>query len=435
MDAYIRRSRMIFIVVVLFSMLVTPLGVYLPMKNEIELNMLTYFNLLSETKIDSFTVTIDKYIQAAKSLSSRSAIRDKAVEYLSGDISFEDLTDFTTSKYLDGVAVINNLVCAKRIVDCQIVVSFNSTGNNCVVSDYTDLKELTYCYIIRDGIALFEVVSPITADEKLVGYDVVDFSLESTIASLNDDSPVSFELTQDTIDIDKLDEFDNLYENMSYVYFIERINDSYDIVISLTKADLFQSLHTLTKRIVAFLIASYFIIFITIYLFIIKYAKKQIRNLSTARDTFKKHADVDTLTGANSRHYFENFISSHPYEKGTLIMIDLDDFKNINDIYGHVIGDEALKTTASAIRHTIRNDDLIIRYGGDEFLILLRMDSQSHGLEIINRIKTTLSKQRPFQFEIDFSFGIVHVDSLMNINDHISQADKLMYQNKQEKHK
>lgn len=135
--------------------------------------------------------------------------------------------------------------------------------------------------------------------------------------------------------------------------------------------------------------------------------------------------------------FLYNFINSHPHEKGILILIDIDGFKKINDTYGHVIGDDVLKTIVSAIKKSIRDDDLVIRYGGDEFLIILRRDGADKenniAAVIIQRIKIELSKQTQFQFNIDFSYGITPLYSMLNIVEYINEADKKMYLNKREK--
>lgn len=90
MKRYIRRTSVIFTLLVLVTLLLTLYGIFFPMKKEIELNVLDNFNLLSETKIDTFMSSIDKSVQGAKSLSSRTVIRNKIVEYLEGDVNFED---------------------------------------------------------------------------------------------------------------------------------------------------------------------------------------------------------------------------------------------------------------------------------------------------------------------------------------------------------
>ncbi len=435
MKTYMRRTRIIFAVVILFSILLTVLSIFLPMQNEIEMNTLTYFNLFAETKAHAFNEAINKNIQASKSLSSRSAIRDKSVDYLNGTITFDELVDFTTSKYLDGVGVIENLLYAVRVVDHQAVVEYYAAAS--VVSnlpDYSAYTELTGFYSMDGAVESFEVISPIISGNMIVGYDLVGFSLARPVAALNNDPTVHFALSPAREYGDRLKPFDNLYEDGTTVYYSQPVNESYDIVVSESKASLFSELQALTIRSITFLIIGYLAMLLLIYLFVVSYARRKISDLSLARDKFKKHADIDELTGAYSRHFLSNYINAHPNESGTLIIIDLDNFKMINDEYGHVVGDAVLKTTASIIQNSIRSDDLSIRYGGDEFLIILRQDTQNNGTDVMDRIKIQLSSQNQFAFSIDFSYGIAVFDSMLNISSYIEQADKLMYQNKHKKY-
>lgn len=79
---------------------------------------------------------------------------------------------------------------------------------------------------------------------------------------------------------------------------------------------------------------------------------------------------IDALTGISNRRYFENQIKKMKALAG-VAMIDLDDFKLYNDTFGHRVGDAVLKTVAKMIRSCIRKSDILIRYGGDEFLLVM----------------------------------------------------------------
>ncbi|MCD4712439.1 MAG: hypothetical protein K8R73_04080 [Clostridiales bacterium] len=81
MRSYILRTRIVFALLIVFTLFLTLYGVFLPMEKEIENNLVENFNLVAQTKTDTFMSTIDKNIQGAKSLSSRTVIRNKIVEY------------------------------------------------------------------------------------------------------------------------------------------------------------------------------------------------------------------------------------------------------------------------------------------------------------------------------------------------------------------
>lgn len=92
-----------------------------------------------------------------------------------------------------------------------------------------------------------------------------------------------------------------------------------------------------------------------------------------------------------------------------------------------------MKTVVTVFKTSIRSDDLVIRYGGDEFILFLRKNEKSDGLETIKRIKTELYKQKNFEFAIEFSYGISSVESMQHIDDNIKEADAIMYGYKQKK--
>jgi len=148
----------------------------------------------------------------------------------------------------------------------------------------------------------------------------------------------------------------------------------------------------------------------------------------------------DPLTGLYNRHYLEDIskklLNEAKREKTTLalIFIDLNNFKPINDIYGHEIGDEVLKEVANELKKSFRSYDTIVRYGGDEFIVLLKIPKEKFDLEkILNffdkRIKNKFSK-----YHISLSYGIATTKETFNLEKLIELADERMYQDKKRKH-
>ncbi len=92
--------------------------------------------------------------------------------------------------------------------------------------------------------------------------------------------------------------------------------------------------------------------------------------LQETTESYRAKLYHDVLTGTYNRRYYED-IASRIVGPAGIALIDVDDFKICNDTYGHYAGDMALETAANAIRSCIRESDLLIRYGGDEFLLVL----------------------------------------------------------------
>ncbi|MCX7846362.1 MAG: GGDEF domain-containing protein, partial [Dictyoglomaceae bacterium] len=152
----------------------------------------------------------------------------------------------------------------------------------------------------------------------------------------------------------------------------------------------------------------------------------------------RKYGLYDPLTGLYNRAYGDKRLEEacldykRIKEPFSVIFIDVDSLKKINDTYGHSYGDFVLQQVASCIKNTIRQNDFAIRWGGDEFLILLRRVDYEDALKIAQRIDEKL--EEVFKGELGISYGIeVSSDEIENHEDMIKRADIKMYTSKYEK--
>jgi len=154
----------------------------------------------------------------------------------------------------------------------------------------------------------------------------------------------------------------------------------------------------------------------------------------------RKLSRTDPLTGAFNRRAFYEIIATKTMfgqRKPTpcsLVYIDIDNFKNINDTLGHLTGDAVLVTVVETRHNNIRDKDFLARLGGDEFSILLTETDQSIAQIVTKRIQSKLIEAMKEQkWEVTFSIGVLtfmHFPS--NIGQMISMTDQLMYQVKGE---
>lgn len=143
---------------------------------------------------------------------------------------------------------------------------------------------------------------------------------------------------------------------------------------------------------------------------------------------------TDALTGAYNRRYYEDQIKKKFMHAG-VAMFDLDDFKFANDTYGHDIGDAFLKTEVAVIKKMIRKTDALIRYGGDEFLLVMpgiSEDSFEQKLRDIRRQICSVEMPESIGSRISASVGAVMAQG-EQIRDAIARADRYMYQAKSHK--
>jgi len=162
-----------------------------------------------------------------------------------------------------------------------------------------------------------------------------------------------------------------------------------------------------------------------------------IINFEEFTDYLAEIALRDDLTGLYNRRFFEFILDKYniedkDIEKG-IIFIDLDNFKPINDGYGHHIGDKVLQTVAKTIENSIRDIDYSFRIGGDEFVVLIF--SNKEVLKIVaNRLFENINNINIDEIKIECSIGYAHypTDS-KDFSEVIKIADKRMYENKKKK--
>ncbi len=148
---------------------------------------------------------------------------------------------------------------------------------------------------------------------------------------------------------------------------------------------------------------------------------------------------VDSVTGLHNRNYWELINNGSIYyplstKDFALIIIDIDNLKEINDNFGHLAGDEVIKIVGQSIKRNIRKEDLGVRYGGDEFLILLFNQDKRAAKKVIERIRKEINELTASQrMSIQISAGVAYYNSLRNVGDIIKMADRDLYKEKQMK--
>jgi len=153
-------------------------------------------------------------------------------------------------------------------------------------------------------------------------------------------------------------------------------------------------------------------------------------------------ANTDSLTGiANRRYFFEiaDKMLNQAYRGKsplTLMMIDIDFFKEVNDTYGHIVGDHALKYVAETLQTHLREDDVLCRFGGEEFIVLLPNISLEKGIEIAESIRIYFSENDWYydhttSISIKISIGVGAYEKKIQLREFIHKVDQNLYHAKQ----
>ncbi len=172
----------------------------------------------------------------------------------------------------------------------------------------------------------------------------------------------------------------------------------------------------------------------------------EIEERKVAQAAAEHIATIDPLTGLyNRRHFFhlaEHAFTQALYDTSPLcvIMLDLDHFKLVNDTYGHLVGDKVLIAAATRIRHCLRTRDILGRYGGEEFSIILPDTTLEQGYVVAERIRQTITatpihtEKKGVSITISCGVGKIFVDdsfSTLTLNVLIDRADQALYLAKQ----
>ena len=191
---------------------------------------------------------------------------------------------------------------------------------------------------------------------------------------------------------------------------------------------------SITNSVLTFLMILAFSI---LFSFEFNYIQKKHTTESITLDTY---ASYDTLTGLLNRRSIDSHLDKlykehyHDEEAFSVIMCDIDHFKSVNDTYGHDAGDYILKEVASVISNEVRDDDVVGRFGGEEFLIVLRKNKQT-AVKLAERIRLQIEAHE-FTYKnevlhITLTLGVSSYHNGADISSLIKSADKKLYRGKE----
>jgi diguanylate cyclase (GGDEF)-like protein len=171
--------------------------------------------------------------------------------------------------------------------------------------------------------------------------------------------------------------------------------------------------------------------------------KEKLKELDKMRDEALLLSHMDDLTGLYNHRYFIQELTKEIHRQKrypsplSLLMIDIDYFKNYNDTNGHLAGDQVLKTIAMIILHSVRQTDIVARYGGEEFCAILINTGREEALTIAERVrKDVIEMQFPNENvqpngDLTVSIGVATYSSSVSTDtDLIREADNALYRAK-----
>lgn len=165
----------------------------------------------------------------------------------------------------------------------------------------------------------------------------------------------------------------------------------------------------------------------------------QKRHIDKQQKQLEQMAYFDPLTNIYNRHFFNELVEKELSAmkrylyNSVIILLDIDGFKNINDSYGHLVGDQILKEVAQMLSNNIRKSDTVFRFGGEEFVILAPKTSLDDGYALAEKLRKIIAEKTfivdSIKIEITASFGVslLHPKDKHKFENYYSLVDKALY--------
>lgn len=183
------------------------------------------------------------------------------------------------------------------------------------------------------------------------------------------------------------------------------------------------------------------ILFLLVYFIFNQYSHallrsaQTIQHLNQAQDQLKNQANTDELTGLYNRRFFNEALKQllKEQQQGSLYFFDIDHFKTLNDSYGHQAGDKVLIELANMMKSFFRQNDFLVRWGGEEFAVFVKdiqQDTMMHKAESFRTfVEQKITQNQPYPITI--SGGVTHIRPDDQVSSLVKRADDRLYQAKQ----
>ncbi|SDH02468.1 GGDEF domain-containing protein [Halanaerobium congolense] len=409
-------------------------GVFSPLKTELEESLNQNFkNSVSITEINVEN-KFSRYKEGAESLSSRTMIRNKLKEYNEKDISLQELKDYTQAKYSDGVKVLENIVSAFRITEGEVIANWGEKDFE-IFSSYINYdNQTTEIKILQDNYFII-INSMIKKDNIKLGNDIVVFNFKPLMNKIN-------EQKTDCEIVYSEKKIENLETDKLIIDYRRLLNTNYWLKSKISKDKLYYTLNKLAFKIIGGFLFLLLIIATAFSKTLTTTSKKIITELEEKVEKITEISETDDMLGIYNRSKFFDVLKSEIYRSRryennlSLIMFDVDRFKNINDEYGHLVGDKVLKKTTEIINSQIRELDLFARYGGDEFMILNPETKLNDAVKLAERVRKKIENTDFAEVkDVSCSFGVAELKVEDDIDSLLKRLDDALYKAKEKRNK
>lgn len=412
-------------------------GVFIPLKYQLEDSLENNFNQhvsITEINVENY---LRRTIEGAKSLSSRTMINKKLEEYKTGQISFENLQEYTVPKYADGAEALQYILSAYRVTDGRVAAKWESDYmessiiNSAAEDTYNDLNGSQTELLINTDNNYIEVKSAIKINAQILGYDDVYFSIKELFENFS-----SHEEKYEIIHVSpgNIEDISNAEKIIKH----RRLLDTdYYLKAEISKANLYKDVKQLSYKMISIFIIILILVISIFYRVLNDSSRKIIKELEQQVEKITEISQTDCLLDVYNRSKFVEDLEKEIdramryNNKLSLIMFDIDYFKDINDTYGHTEGDKVLLKLSNKVASSIREVDKFARYGGDEFMIIVPETGKKGAVKLAERLRKEIELLNYKKIDgVTCSFGVTQLKSDDNVDTLIKRADKALYKAK-----
>lgn len=163
---------------------------------------------------------------------------------------------------------------------------------------------------------------------------------------------------------------------------------------------------------------------------------RNVRKTTLMSNELQRLLDRDRLTDVATRDFFFSRMALMPDAYGVSLMVDIDHFKSVNDTHGHITGDKVIRAVAEVMREQVRKDDIVCRFGGEEFMIFLAQADEAEGWAIAERIRSetadAITKTSSGDVQVTVSVGGSLKQQIEHVDAAIKRADECLYRAKEQ---
>lgn len=421
-------------IILLIILVLFYFGVFMPLKVELE-NALedNFHNLVSISEIN-FENKLNRYIEGAESLSSRTMIKNELDRYVKGEISLEEVRNYSQAKYADGAEALHHANSAYRISDDRIISHWGEEQIEVINNfDFSEEKDIEIKIGKNDEYVIIKS-KIINASSNKIGDDFVVFGLQKILEEINSDDIKHTILREHPSSIHKQ------IENNKIVEYRKLLNTNYWLRAEMSTNLLYENIQSISTKIILSVAAAIVIIGLIIIFSLKSTAEKVIVNLEKEIKEKTRLSETDSMLGIYNRTKLMDVLAKEIERADrygndlSLIMFDIDKFKEINDAYGHQLGDEVLKKIVSIVENDIRKTDILARYGGDEFTLVCPETAIEEVKQLANRIKNSVRDYKCQKgIDLSCSFGVAQFrNNKENLDTFIKRADDALYKAKEQ---